>query len=214
MARSGPGAGESPAAIAAPGSGRAAPRPAAPGGGSKVVAGLVALGLARHALRSRRFRENVAVTAIALGALRGIGQDNRASMTARLSAWNKRQVQRVERQARTVRGAAHHGRGRRCCRRRRAESMTADQSPEQAGKAQAALTKTVRAVTWPGGKDVDWERVRAVGAMIGAAAVIHGLKTRSWRYLHTAAAALAIGAAAAARLKAKYAGAPQAPENK
>jgi hypothetical protein len=31
--------------------------------------------------------------------------------------------------------------------------------------------------------------------------VIHGLKTRTWRYTHTAAAALAIGAAAAGHLK-------------
>ena len=61
--------------------------------------GLVALGLARHVLRSRRFQEGVAVSAIALGALRGIGQENRASMMARLSAWNKRQVQLLERQA-------------------------------------------------------------------------------------------------------------------
>ena len=69
------------------------------GRGSKVVTGLVVLGLARHVLRSRRFQEGVAVTAIALGALRGIGQENRASMVARLSAWNKRQVQRLEHQA-------------------------------------------------------------------------------------------------------------------
>jgi hypothetical protein len=61
--------------------------------------GLVALGLARHVLRSRRFQEGVAVTAIAIGALRGIGQENRASTMARLSAWNKRQVQHLERQA-------------------------------------------------------------------------------------------------------------------
>jgi hypothetical protein len=64
-----------------------------------VVLGLVALGLVRHVLRSRRVQEGVAVTAIALGALRGIGQDNRASTMARLSAWNKRQVQRLERHA-------------------------------------------------------------------------------------------------------------------
>lgn len=91
--------------------------------------------------------------------------------------------------------------------------MTADQSPKQAGKARAALTKTVRAVTQPGGKDVDWERIGAVGSIVGAVAVIHGLKTRSWRYLHTAAVALAIGAAAAGRLRAKYAGSSQAPDN-
>ena len=71
--------------------------------------GLVALGLARQVLQSRHFQEGVAVTAIALGALRGIGQENRASMMARMSAWNKRQVQRLERQAerraRAVKGA-------------------------------------------------------------------------------------------------------------
>ena len=99
MARSGQGAGKPPVAIAAQGSSGSASRPGAPGRGSKAVMGLVALGLARHVLRSRRFQEGVAVTAIALGALRGIGQENRASTMARLSAWNKRQVQRLERQA-------------------------------------------------------------------------------------------------------------------
>ena len=89
--------------------------------------------------------------------------------------------------------------------------MTADQSPKQAGKAQAALTRTVQAVTRPGGKDVDWGRVGAVGSLVGAVAVIHGLKSRSWRYLHTAAVALAIGAGAAGFLKARYARVPKAP---
>jgi hypothetical protein len=91
--------------------------------------------------------------------------------------------------------------------------MTADQSPEQAGKAQATLTRTVRAVTQPGGKDVDWAKVGAVGSIVGAVAVIHGLNNRSWRYLRTAAVALAIGAGVAGFLKARYAGAPQAPDN-
>ena len=91
--------------------------------------------------------------------------------------------------------------------------MTTDQSPKQAGKAQAALTKTVQAVTQPGGKDVDWGKVGALGSIVGAVAVIHGLKTRSWRYLHTAAVALAIGAAVAGRLKPRYAEGPQAPGN-
>jgi hypothetical protein len=44
--------------------------------------------------------------------------------------------------------------------------------------------------------------------------VIHGLKTRTWRYTHTAAAALAIGTAAAGRLKDKYAGHSEAPDRK
>ena len=92
--------------------------------------------------------------------------------------------------------------------------MAADQAPRQAGKAQAVIAKTVRAVTQPGGKDVDWDKVRAVGALIGAITVIHGLKTRSWRYIHTAAAALAISAAAAGRLKGKYARPSEAPEGK
>ena len=109
MAPSGRGVGQPPAAITALGSSRSASRPGAPGRGGKVVMGLVALGLTRHVLRSRRFQEGVAVTAIALGALRGIGQENRASTMARLSAWNKRQVQLLERQAerqvRVVKGA-------------------------------------------------------------------------------------------------------------
>lgn len=110
MARSGPGAGEPPVTIiTASGSSGSAPRPGAPGRGNTVVVGVVALALARHVLRSRRFQEGAAVTAIALGALRGIGQENRASMVARLSAWNKRQVQRLEhqaeRQVRAVKGA-------------------------------------------------------------------------------------------------------------
>ena len=108
MTRSGPGAGRS-VAIAAPGGRRPARRPGAPDRGSKVLVGLVALGLARHLLRSRRFQEGVAVTAIALEALRGIGKENRDSIMARLSAWNKRQVERLEReterQARAVKGA-------------------------------------------------------------------------------------------------------------
>ena len=105
MARSGPGAGEPPVAITAPGSNGSASRPGAPDHGSKVVVGVVALGLARHVLRSRRFQEGVAMTAIALVALRRIGQENRAGVMARLSAWNKREVQRLERQARAIKGA-------------------------------------------------------------------------------------------------------------
>jgi hypothetical protein len=62
---------------------------------------------------------------ITVGALRGIGQDNRASTMARLGAWDKRQIQRLqlqaerqalrlehkaERHARTVRGAGRMAR--------------------------------------------------------------------------------------------------------
>ena len=50
-------------------------------------------------LRSRRFYERVAVAVIALRALRQMGQENRASTMARLAAWNKRELQRLERKA-------------------------------------------------------------------------------------------------------------------
>jgi hypothetical protein len=76
--------------------------------------GLVGLGLAGHMLRSPRFYETVAVAAIAVRSLRQIGQQNRANMTARLSAWNQREMQRLERkaqrQARAVKGAAQMAR--------------------------------------------------------------------------------------------------------
>ena len=114
MARSGQGAGESPQAIVAEGSKSPVPRPGASGLDSKMAWGLVGLGLVGHLLRSPRFYETVAVTAIAVGSLRQIGQQNQASMTARLAAWNQREMRRLERkaqrQARGVRGAARMAR--------------------------------------------------------------------------------------------------------
>ena len=116
MARSGQGAGEPPRVSAAAGSSGPLPRPGAPGPG-KITWAVLALGLVRHMLRSRRFYERVAVAAIALASLSGIGQENRASMTARLAAWNKREMQRLEhraeREARAVRGAGRMARSRR-----------------------------------------------------------------------------------------------------
>jgi hypothetical protein len=61
--------------------------------------GLVGLGVVGHVLRSRRFYERVIVAAIVMGALRGLGQETRASTFERLAAWNKRQVQLLERKA-------------------------------------------------------------------------------------------------------------------
>src|SRR5580693_7043656 len=91
MARSGQGAGEPPQAVVAEGSGSPAPRPAASGLDTKMTWGLVGLGLVGHMLRSPRFYQTVAVTAIAVGALRQIGQQSRANPMARLAAWNKRE---------------------------------------------------------------------------------------------------------------------------
>ena len=114
MARSGQGAGEPPQAVVAEGSGSLAPRPRPSGLDTKMTWGLVGLGLVGHILRSPRFYQTVAVTAIAIGSLRQIGQQNTASMTARLAAWNQREMQRLERKAqrqtRAVKGAAQMAR--------------------------------------------------------------------------------------------------------
>jgi hypothetical protein len=114
MARSGQGAGEPSHAIVAEGSSSPTPWPGASGLDTKMTWGLVGLGLVGHMLRSPRFYQTVAVAAIAVGALRQVGQQNRASMTARLTAWDKRQMQRLERraqrQARAVKGSAQMAR--------------------------------------------------------------------------------------------------------
>ncbi len=60
---------------------------------------VVALATVVHMLRSRRFYQRMITIAIAVGALRKIGQENQASTVARLSAWDKRQLQRLERKA-------------------------------------------------------------------------------------------------------------------
>jgi hypothetical protein len=113
MSRSGHGTGRPPLAIAA-GSSRSAAQPEDSGFDGQAALGLVGLGVVGHVLRSRRFYEKVAVAAIVLGALREIGQDNRASTMARLQAWNKRQIQRMEREAqrqgRAVTGSARMAR--------------------------------------------------------------------------------------------------------
>jgi hypothetical protein len=108
MARSGPGAGEAPV------QGGHGPAPGGPDRDHKMAWGLVALGLMRHVLRSRHFYQGVAVAAVTLASLRGISQENRASAMARLAAWNRREVQRLEheaeRQARAFKGAGRTAR--------------------------------------------------------------------------------------------------------
>ncbi len=99
MTRSGQGSGRPPPANIAAGGGRSAAQPGDSGSTGKAALGLVGLGVVGHVLRSRRFYERVIVGAIVLGALRGLGQENRASTFERLAAWNKRQVQLLERKA-------------------------------------------------------------------------------------------------------------------
>ena len=50
-------------------------------------------------LRSRGFYERVAFAAVVLAALSRLGKENQASAFAGLAAWNKRQVQLLERKA-------------------------------------------------------------------------------------------------------------------
>jgi hypothetical protein len=86
-------------ASTAVGSSWPAARPGDWGLAGKAALGLVGLGVVGHVLRSPRLHERVIVGAIVLGALRGLGQESRASTFARVAAWNKRQVQLIERKA-------------------------------------------------------------------------------------------------------------------
>jgi hypothetical protein len=99
MSRSGQGAVRPPPANITTDSSRSAAQLGDSGFDAQVTLGLVGLGVMGHVLRSRRLYEKVAVAAIVLGALRGIGHDNRVSTMARLKAWDKREVQRLERKA-------------------------------------------------------------------------------------------------------------------
>jgi hypothetical protein len=84
-------------------------RPRAAGADHRAALRMVALASVVHMLRSRRFYQRMITVAIAVGALRRIGQENQASTVARLAAWDKRQVQRLERKAkrqgRVIKGA-------------------------------------------------------------------------------------------------------------
>jgi len=86
-------------------SGGSARRSRTSGPGTRLALRLIGLALLGHILRSRRFYERMAVGAVVLAALRGINQESRASTMARLAAWNKKQVQHIERQAERQ---AHH----------------------------------------------------------------------------------------------------------
>jgi hypothetical protein len=99
MSRAGQGAGRPSLATMAAGTSRPAAQSADLGFAVKAALGLVGLGVVGHVLRSPRFHERVVVGAVVLGALRGLGQESRANSFARLAAWNKRQVQLLERQA-------------------------------------------------------------------------------------------------------------------
>jgi hypothetical protein len=74
-------------------------RPRAVSADHRAAMRVAALATVVHMRRSRRFYQRVITVAIALGALKPIGQKNQASTMARLAAWDKRLVQRLERKA-------------------------------------------------------------------------------------------------------------------
>ena len=122
MARSRQRSGEPPAAITARDGSESAPRREVSDRSHNMALALIALGLVRHMLTSRRFYEGLAVAAIAAGSMRGISQESRAGAMARLAAWNKREMRRLEqkaerlehkaeRQAKAVKGAVEMVKG-------------------------------------------------------------------------------------------------------
>jgi len=74
-------------------------RPQVPGRDDSAGMRLTSLALLSHMLRSRSFYERVVFAAIVLAALAKLGQENQAKNFARLAAWNKRQIERLERKA-------------------------------------------------------------------------------------------------------------------
>jgi hypothetical protein len=72
-------------------------RPQVPGRDNRAGMRLTRLALLGHMLRSRTFYERVAFAAIVVTAAAKLGQENQAKSFARLAAWNKRQIERLER---------------------------------------------------------------------------------------------------------------------
>jgi len=122
MARSGQRSGEPSAASTVRDGSGSTPRPEVSDRSRNMALALVAMGLVRHVLTSRRFYEGLAVAAVAVGSMRGISQESRAGAMERLAAWNKREMRRLEqkaerlehkaeRQAKAVKGAAEMVKG-------------------------------------------------------------------------------------------------------
>jgi hypothetical protein len=75
-------------------------RPQAASRGHRPALRVIALATVTHMLRSRRFYERVIALVVVVAALARISKENRDSTMAHLAAWDKRQVQRLERRAR------------------------------------------------------------------------------------------------------------------
>lgn len=108
MSRSGRDARRPPRTITSAGGNLPAPRARTPDFDHRMATRLVRLAVVRDVLRSRRFYERVTLAVIVLRALRQMNQQSRASAMARLAAWDKRQIHRLEgkaqQQVRAVKG--------------------------------------------------------------------------------------------------------------
>ncbi len=91
-----------PQALSPAGSSEPAPRPPGPSADSQTAIRMVGLAVLIHMLRSRRLYERVVLVAIVLAALAGLNQESRAKALARLTAWAKRQDDRLQRKAKAV----------------------------------------------------------------------------------------------------------------
>ena len=92
--------------------------------------------------------------------------------------------------------------------------MAADQALTMDQTAESVLARYARAVTQPGGRNIDWPRVRATAEIIAGLTAIHGLKYRKWEYVHTFGVVLGLVATAAGLLNKKYGQAPRPAESK
>ena len=86
--------------------------------------------------------------------------------------------------------------------------MAVDEASATDETAESAIARVARAVTQPGGVDIDWKKVQAAGAVIAGVSVMLGVRRRQWRYTHTVGVVLGMAAAAAAELKYWYVRAP------
>ena len=91
-----------PQALSPAGSSRPAPRPPDPSADNQMAIRMVGLAVLVQMLRSRRLYERLAFAAIVLAALAGLNRESRAKALARLTAWVKRQDDRLQRKAKAA----------------------------------------------------------------------------------------------------------------
>jgi len=91
-----------PQALSLAGSSGPAPRPPDPSADNQMAIRIVGLAVLVRMLRSRRLYERAAFAAIVLAALAGLNQESRARALARLTAWVKRQDDRLQRKAKAT----------------------------------------------------------------------------------------------------------------